>query len=347
MYISLNKKKYSQFINKTLLILLLVLLTVKCNNSGDPGPLTYKIGMMAEKFGDNSFNDNCKEGLVNAKNDFNILIDFKDGTLDSIKTANAEYFMKEKFDLLFYAGFAFTDVALEFSKKYPEKKYVFIDYDLDTIPQNLLGIRFEVQEAAFPLGFLAAYWADLKNPTSPKTAALCGYDTKTLQKFYIAFDNGVKYYNSKYNKNVKNQTVFTNNFRDENIGKQTANQLIDAGVSVIFNIAGECGIGALKAVKEKGKWGIGVDDDQYLSVSEVKDILLSSCIKNTSIPVYDIAKAFINGNFQGGIIFKANLQTAGVAIAPYHDYENQIPADIKTIMEQIKTDIISGKINPL
>jgi basic membrane protein A len=347
MHLFLGQKKVFQLINKTLLILLLVFFIVKCDNGGDPGPLTYKIGMMAEKFGDSSYNDNCKEGLINAKNDFNILIDFKDGTSDSIMSANAEYFMKENFNLLFYAGFAFNDIALKFSNKYPAKKFVFIDYDLEAVPENLVGIRFEVQEAAYPLGFLAAYWADYKSPSSPKTAAICGFDSKTLQKFYVAFDKGVKYYNSKYSKNVLNQTVFTNNFRDKEIGRQTANQLIDSGVSVIFTVAGECGAGALQAVKEKGKWGIGVDDDQFISLPEVKDILLSSCIKNTSIMVYNRTKAFVNGNFNGGIIYKANLFTQGVAVAPYHDYEDQIPSEIKNMIEQIKSDIKSGKINPM
>jgi basic membrane protein A len=326
---------------------LLMFFTIKCNNSNNPNTLkTFKIGMTAEKFGDNSYNDNCKKGLTNAKNDFDIITDFKDGNLDSVKKANAEYFMNQNFDLLFYAGFAFTDVAIEISKKYPAKKFVFIDYDLDTIASNMLGISFNVQESSFPLGFLAAYWSDLKNPVSPQTATICGFDSKTLQKFYLAFDNGVKYFNLKYGKNVINQTVFTNTFTDMEIGRQTAKNLIENGVNVIFTVAGECGAGALEAIKEKNKWGIGVDDDQYLTLPEVKEILLSSCIKNTTKPVYDLTKSFINGNFEGGTIYQSNLKSAGVALAPYHDYENQIPDSIKALIELIKSDISNKKIIP-
>ena len=38
---------------------------------------------------------------------------------------------------------------------------------------------------------------------------------------------------------------------------------IAQGAQVLFQVAGGCGLGTLKAADEAGKWGIGVDVDQY------------------------------------------------------------------------------------
>mgnify|MGYP001290627051 CR=1 FL=1 len=329
-----------------------------CEESVDPTAKEFKIGMMAEKFGDSSYNDSCKNGVQDAvkklsdslHQTYNFIAEYKEGVADSIMKANANYFIKNNFDLLFFTGFHFDKYAQELAQNQvagAKTKFVIIDTESETMHQNVEGIIFDVQEAAFPLGYLAAYWADLKSPNNPKTATICGYDSKTLKSFYIAFENGVKYYNSKYGKNVQNQTVFSNTFLDEEVGKNIANNLIDNGVSVIFNVAGECGVGAMKAVKARNKWAIGVDEDQYLSRSEVASVLLSSCIKDTRNAIYEIAVNAMKGKFNGGQIYKANLENTGVRIAPFHDYENQIPANIKSEINAIISEIKSGKIKTI
>ncbi len=333
---------------KLMFVLLLIFSFIGCDTSNEPSDSNkLKIGMLAENFGDSSYNENCKQGILDAQYKYDFIAEFKDGTSDAIVRANAQYFIDKKYDLLFYAGFLFESISTEFADKYPLRNFVMIDYDKESLPpSNMLGITFEVQQAAFPLGYLAAYWADSKSPINPKTATICGFDSKTLQKFYVAFDKGVKYYNSKHGKNVENQTVFSNTFRDLNVGRNLANHLIDSGVSVIFTVAGECGVGALEVLKQRGKWGIGVDDDQYLTLPTVRDILLSSCIKNTRNPVYEVTENFVKGNFKGGTIFKANMSNWGVAMAPYHDYTDEIPDNIKSEIANINYQIDKGIIIP-
>jgi len=55
---------------------------------------------------------------------------------------------------------------------------------------------------------------------------------------------------------------------------------------MIFAFAGKAGNGALAQTKSLGKWGIGMDSDQYISHPEVQDILLTSCLKNIGNMVY-------------------------------------------------------------
>ena len=42
--------------------------------------------------------------------------------------------------------------------------------------------------------------------------------------------------------------------------------------------------------------------------------------------------------------YVGTLENGGVGIAPYHDLDSQVPADLKAEVDQLKADIISGKI---
>ena len=42
--------------------------------------------------------------------------------------------------------------------------------------------------------------------------------------------------------------------------------------------------------------------------------------------------------------YVGTLENDGVGIAPYHDLDSQVPADLKAEVDQLKADIISGKI---
>jgi len=101
------------------------------------------------------------------------------------------------------------------------------------------------------------------------------------------------------------------------------------------------GYGALGAVadqKAKGALAIGVDTDQYLTVPEAQPVLLTSAMKLLTPGVFNQVKAVQDGTFKGGNNF------GDVGLAPYHDVDPQVPAAVKTKMEEITADVVSGKI---
>jgi basic membrane protein A len=42
--------------------------------------------------------------------------------------------------------------------------------------------------------------------------------------------------------------------------------------------------------------------------------------------------------------FLGTLKNNGVSIAPYHEFDSKIPADLKADIDKLKADIISGAI---
>jgi len=83
--------------------------------------------------------------------------------------------------------------------------------------------------------------------------------------------------------------------------------------------------------------GIGVDTDQYLSLPEAQKIIVSSAMKLIVPGVFNLIKAAQGGSFKGGNV------TGDVGLAPYHDLDSKVPADVKAKMNQISSDVASGK----
>src|SRR6185295_10379027 len=128
-------------------------------------------------------------------------------------------------------------------------------------------------------------------------------------------------------------------FSDPEWGKDTANQEMSQSADVIFAAGGNTGNGGLLAIVDKGGnvMGIGVDTDQYLSLPEAKSILVSSAMKLITPGVFNLVKAVQDNSYKGGNI------TGDVGLAPYHDLDSKVPADVKAKITQVTPDVVSGK----
>ena len=52
----------------------------------------------------------------------------------------------------------------------------------------------------------------------------------------------------------------------------------------------------------------------------------------------------MDGNLKGGQDILYGLKEDGVGLAPYHDWDAKIPADLKAAVDSAKADIVSGKV---
>jgi basic membrane protein A len=54
--------------------------------------------------------------------------------------------------------------------------------------------------------------------------------------------------------------------------------------------------------------------------------------------VANLIKSVQDGSFKGGNV------TGEVGLAPYHDLDAKVPADVKTKITQVTSDVTSGKV---
>ncbi len=86
-----------------------------------------------------------------------------------------------------------------------------------------------------------------------------------------------------------------------------------------------------------------MDNDWYDSAPEYQSIILTSVLKKIDVAVLSTIKDVQDGSFSGGTV-TYTIKDGGVDMAPFHDFDSQVPADLKTQIDQAKQDLISGTI---
>jgi basic membrane protein A len=92
--------------------------------------------------------------------------------------------------------------------------------------------------------------------------------------------------------------------------ERAANRQIDHGSTVVFDIAGNCGFGALQAADARGVWGIGVDSD----LSALGPYILASAVKRFDSAVRIAMELYAAGRLPGGRDVHLNVGNDGVAL---------------------------------
>jgi basic membrane protein A len=129
-------------------------------------------------------------------------------------------------------------------------------------------------------------------------------------------------------------------FRNPGKGKELALSQYQSGVNVIFHASGSTGLGVFEAARQTGKYAIGVDADQY---SEAPGHIMTSMVKGVDAVTYDAIRRAREGTFQGGI-YSYGLKEGGVGYIYDDNNRALIPADVIARVEQIKAEIIAGRI---
>jgi basic membrane protein A len=110
---------------------------------------------------------------------------------------------------------------------------------------------------------------------------------------------------------------------------------------VLFQVAGQCGLGDLAAAKERGVWGIGVDNDQ----SFIGPHVLTSAVKKVDRGVYLTIGLAKSGKFKGGIDGLNNVKNGGVGYGKVSVKAPNRAALIGKLNLWAK-QIASGKVKP-
>ena len=131
------------------------------------------------------------------------------------------------------------------------------------------------------------------------------------------------------NPNVKTLNGYSQSFDDQAKCKEIALDQIAKGSKLVFQVAGQCGLGALDATKDKGVQAIGVDSDQsYLGPQ-----IITSALKKVDEAVYNAAKETQDGTFKPGTDVLATVENGGVG--KYNSVGQKYAAQVKAVQDKI------------
>lgn len=296
---------------------------------------------------DNSFNEMIFNGVEKAKTRFGW--DVK--VLQSVTTAdyekNVREFVRGDCDLI-VGLLQMADAVQSAAGANPNQRFLMMDYVYDQPLENVRMQVFATDQAAFLAGYTAA-----SVTRTGKVGVFGGIDIPPVTDFMDGFALGVQYYNQKNGTNVevlgwdpeKHEDLFLGGFCCAAEGRAITQRLLEQGADIILPVAGtNVGPGAAYAVQAHGDaFIIGVDTDWTLTNAEFTDIILTSILKNFNASVVQAVQAIEEDTFKGGIQV-GTLETGEVALAPFHQFDSLISPKVKAELEQIRADIIAGKI---
>ena len=112
---------------------------------------------------------------------------------------------------------------------------------------------------------------------------------------------------------------------------------------MFFPVAGASGLGAGTAITNAGRGSlIWVDTDGY-HTTDFAPLIMTSVLKNADLVAYDAIRHVASGTFIGGQA-TASLANGGVGLAPFHDFEDDIPASLQADLATLTDDLIAGRL---
>lgn len=329
-----------------------------CGEAPDEAPETDESAPAAEEvdfkacvvsddggWNDQSFNQSAYAGLMNADEEFGIDHAEVESHSEDQFGPNVDSMVQQGCDLVFGVGFLLADAISEAAVANPETTFALIDEWVPEELENAKPLVFNTSEAAYLAGYVAAAVSE-----TGVVGTWGGLQIPSVTVFMDGFADGVDRYNSDNDGDVElvgwdkdaQSGSFSGGFQDQNAGRTLTEQLLAQDADVIMPVAGASGVGAGPAIEEAEAKMIWVDSDGYES-TEYGNIILTSVLKQITQATFDTIEEGVNGNFTAEP-YVGTLENDGVGLAPFHDFEDEVPDEVKEKVEELREEIISGEI---
>jgi len=351
--------------NKKLVLVALLaafaLLVAACG--GEEGEGTGMKMCQVTDFGgidDQSFNQTAWEGFQQAEDEFGVEIKYLESDDAADYAPNIQSFLDQGCELIVTVGYNLGADTARYACDNPDQLFAILDEtpaaifpgsawaDADGNAlcefNNVRGVTFQTDEAAFLAGYLSAGVTE-----TDIVATFGGIAYPTVTIFMNGFTYGVEHYNEVHGTDVQvlgwdtetQEGIFVGNFESQDDGRAQGESLNDEGADIILPVAGPVGLGTAAAAAERGFLVVGVDADQYLAAPEYAEAWLTSIMKNMDVAVLDtIANVVESGEV--GDHFIGTLANGGLGLSPYHDNEDRVSDELAAEVEQLKADIIAA-----
>jgi basic membrane protein A len=286
---------------------------------------------------DKSFNQSAWEAVQKAGKDYGAIINYVETKDSKDYGSNIALFADKKYDIIVTVGFAMGEATGIAALDYPDIHFIGVDQWFDGTVPNLTGLLFHEDQSGYLAGALAASLT--KTGT---VAAVLGTD---LVPPVVAFKEGYEAGARSVNPDINVISTYHPGgldvaFTDPEWGAATARQAIDNGADVVFGAGGKTGNGALDEVAtQAGLFCIGVDSDQWLTDPAAHPCLVSSAMKLIVPGVFDLITMFRDGTVPAGVYYGA------AGLAPFHDFEDQVPQDVKDLLMKLDAGLKDGSVS--
>ena len=311
-----------------------------------PAEEAISVGMVSDTGGldDRGFNEFSINGFERAQEELGVdgrvyVSESGDDYLPNLTAA-----VDDGHDLVVAIGFLIQPSVVEVATEATDVNFAGVDQFYGEEPDcggedqspcalpNVVGLQFPSEEAGYLAGIVAAGMTE-----TGTVSTVGGIKIPPVDNWIAGFRQGVM----DTNPDITLLNAYSQDFVDAAKCKEIALDQISQGSDVVFQVAGQCGLGALDAACQEGVFAIGVDADQ----SFAGDCVVTSALKPLELAVFETIKSVQEGTFAGGEnrFFGIEDFPEAELLAPFTD---AVPADVQTAVDEAREQLISGEIDP-
>jgi basic membrane protein A and related proteins len=241
---------------------------------------------------------------------------------------------RQKYDLIIVA-LPRVDIVYSVARKFPRVRFFLIDIPVQgppRKPKNVQGSIYRAEEASYLAGYLAALMEG-RRPGKHVISVVGGFKFEGVDRWIVGYKAGAK----KADPAITVKIAYTGDFANPAKCRRVALRQIAERSGVIFNVAGACGVGALRAAKDEGVWGVGVDIDQsYLGPQ-----MLTSAVIKLDKGVFEVVQKFVRGTLARDRNSVFDLRNGGVGLGRI---SSKVERPFLRRLETIRRAIVAGRI---
>ena len=268
------------------------------------------------------------QALTNAENRGEIEYSFSE------KVSNTDYirvlreYAESGVSLIVGEAFGISREARQVADDYPEVAFLMGD------PFGPHGTNFAVfdnyiHEPCYLMGIIAGSMT-----TTNRIGMVGGYPIGEVNRLFHAFMNGAR----SVNPDVEFKVTFIGSWYDPPKAKEAALAQVEAGVDVLY--AERAGV--VDAARESGIIAFGNVNDMNKEENGT-DVVVTSALWDMNAAISNAIQEVKEGRFVAANYKEwTMMQKGGASLAPYYEFEDRIPADVRARVEEVTAAILDG-----
>lgn len=263
----------------------------------------------------------------------------QEGEIDYVyseKVANTDYIrvLREYADsgvnLIVGEAFGISREARKVAKDYPDVAFLMGD-SFGPDGSNFAVFDNYIHEPCYLMGMIAGAMTKTN-----KIGMVGGYPIGEVNRLFNAFMDGARAVNPE----TEFKVSFIGSWYDPPKAKEFAFAQVEAGVDVLY--AERAGV--VDAAREKGIIAFGNVNDMNKEENG-KDVVVTSALWHMEAAIAHAINLVKEGQFKAEDYREWTMMAkGGASLSPYYEFEEIIPAEVKSKVEEVKTQILEGKM---
>ena len=277
---------------------------------------TLKVALLLPgSISDASYNAGAYQGIKLAEKKHDIRISISESLPNAAIEETMLNYARDGFDVIIGHGFQFGEPALKLHKQFPKTWFAINGFYRGEAP-NMMAVQNRYYELGVVFGTLSALVS--KSGVLSNVTAI---SVPLIEEFNKGFREGAE----KAKPGTKVLGGIVGSWSDVAKGKEITASHIEQGADVVTGLGNESVVGHYQAAKEAGVWALGMSFDAH---GIAPDTIFTTALIKIESNIELMLNEIVNGTVEPKM-YSLGFKENGLGIAPYRNFEDKIPADVK------------------